>query len=184
MAKFPYFNPRAKRLEKLSKEEQADLVFDLINAFALAKDPLSSSLLLQDLLTAMEIKNLSKRLRIARLLLSGKKQEEIIEDLHCSFGTISKVKSWLEEAGEGLKRIIKKLPKKRKKFEFRKDALGYYGLPQILIGTYLNSLEASERKRMENFLKKAEKKDKLYKAIQKVIDEEFRGKKSGKKRFF
>ena len=74
MAKFPYINPqeKPKRLEKLSKDQQEDLVFDLINAFALTKDPLSSSLLIQDLLTASEIKNLSKRLRIAKLLLKNK----------------------------------------------------------------------------------------------------------------
>lgn len=184
MAKFPFFNPKAKRLEKLSKQEQADLVFDLINAFALAKDPLSSSLLLQDLLTASEIKNLSKRLRIAKLILEGKTHEEIVKILHSSYGTVSKVRSWLEEAGEGLKRVIKKLPKRKKKFVFKKDALGYYGLPQILIGSYLNYLEGSERKRIENFLKSAEKKDKLFKAIQKVIDEEFREKRANKKTLF
>ena len=181
MTKFPYFNPKAKRLEKLSKKEQADLIFDLINAFALVKDPLSSSLLLQDLLTAMEIKNLSKRLRIAKLLLSGKKQEEIIKELHCSFGTIAKVKSWLEEAGEGLRKIIKKLPQKRKKFEFKKDVLGYYGLPQILIGSYLNDLEDSERKRVEDLLKSIEKKDELFKVIQKAIDDDFKEAKPHKK---
>lgn len=165
----------------MSKEEQADLVFDLINAFALVKDPFSSSLLLQDLLTASEIKNLSKRLRIAKLLLKEKTHEEIVEELHCSYGTISRVKSWLQEAGEGLRRIIKKLPERKKKFVFEKDALGYYGLPQILIGSYLNRLERSERKRMESFLKSAEKKDKLYKAIQEVINEGFRERKSHKK---
>ena len=174
MSKFPYFNPKAKRLEKLSKKDQADLVFDLINAFALTKDSLSSSLLLQDLLTAIEIKNLSKRLRIAKLIIKGKTQREIIENLHCSFATVARVKSWLKEAGEGLRGIIKKLPQRKKEFEFKKDALGYYGLPQILIGTYLNSLEASERKRIGGFLKNAKKKDQLYKAIQDVVNEDFR----------
>ena len=174
MAKFPFFNPKAKRLEKLSKQEQADLVFDLINAFALTKDALTSSLFLQDLLTASEIKNLSKRLRIAKLLLEEKKYKEIVDDLHCSYGTIAKVGSWLEEAGEGLKKVIRKLPKRKKEFEFKKDALGYYGLPQILIGSYLNHLEASERKRIETFLKNAKKKNQLYKAIQQVVDEGFR----------
>ena len=76
MPKFPYITTKSKRLEKLTRNEQADLTFDLINAFSLVKNPLSTSLLLQDLLTALEIKNLSKRLRIAKFLLAGKKQDK------------------------------------------------------------------------------------------------------------
>lgn len=178
MAKFPYINQRKepKRLEELSRSQQEDLVFDLINAFALAKDPLSAAILLQDLLTAAEIKNLSKRLRIAKLLLEGKKQEEIIEDLSCSFGTISKVKAWLEESGEGFKQIVKKLPKRRQRYEIRKGVLGHYALPEVFLKAFFNALETSERRRVENFLASAEKKDEVFKGIQKVIDEAFREK--------
>ncbi len=176
MPKFPYITTKSKRLEKLTRNEQADLTFDLINAFSLVKNPLSTSLLLQDLLTALEIKNLSKRLRIAKFLLAGKKQDKIIEELHCSFGTIAKVKSWLEEAGEGLKDVVKKLPKRREKFKLIRDYYGY-GLPQILIGTYLNHLEERERKRVEDLLQNAEKKKKVFAVIQELVNEQFKRKK-------
>lgn len=175
------YYPKIKRLEKLSKKEQEDLVFDLINAFALVKNPIDSALLLQDLLTPSEIKNLSKRLRIAKLLLQEKNQEQIIARLHCSFGTIAKVKLWLSQAGDGVRRIIKKLPKRREKFRFKKGYFGY-GLPQIVIGTFLNTLETKERKRIEEVLENMEDKKLLYKKIQEAIDEEFREMASEKKK--
>ena len=51
MSKFNYFNYQQRRIEKLSPAEQADLVFDLINAFALMSTPADTALLIQDLLT-------------------------------------------------------------------------------------------------------------------------------------
>lgn len=175
MVKFPYINPqeKPKRLEELSRDQQEDLVFDLINAFALVKDPLNSALLLQDLLTSAEIKNISKRLRIAKLLLEDMTHEEITKDLRCSFGTVAKVKAWLDEAGDGLKSVIRKLPKKKKRYEMKKGVLGHYILPEVFLASYLNYLEASERKRVEVLLKSAKKKEEIFKAIQETIDEQF-----------
>lgn len=165
---------REKRIEKFSKKEKEDLVFDLINAFALAKNPLDSALLLQDLLTPSEIKNLSKRLRIARLILQDETDREIVDLLHCSFATITKVRLWLNQAGEGLRRVIKRLPKRKTKFKFKKMGSFGYGLPQIVIGTYLNTLEAKERERIETFLESIDDKKLLLKKIQEAIDEEFK----------
>ena len=105
------FEPRVKRLEKLSKEQQLDITFDLINAISLVKGAEETALLLQDLLTSVEVKNLGKRLRIAKLLITGKTHLEIVEEVHCSFASVSKVNMWLNQRGEGFKRIIAKLPK-------------------------------------------------------------------------
>ena len=106
------YYPKLQRLDKLSREEHEDLAFDLINAFSLVKTPVESAFLLNDLLTRKEIENLAKRLRIAKLLVAGTKQEEIVEKVHCSFALVSKVKVWLSAGGEGLNRIISRLPKK------------------------------------------------------------------------
>lgn len=175
MAKFPYINPQGKpkRLEELSRNQQEDLVFDLINAFALVRDPLNSALLLQDLLTSAEIKNISKRLRIAKLLLEGRIHEEITKELRCSFGTVAKVKAWLNEAGDGLKNVLRKLPERKKRYEMKRGILGHYVLPEVFLASYINYLEGSERKRVENFLKSAEKKKELFETIQQTIDEQF-----------
>lgn len=164
---------RPKKIERLTKAERADLAFDLINAFSLVRNPLTTSLLLQDLLTAAEIKNLSKRLRIAKLILSGKKQEEIIDDLHCSFATISKVRQWLDEGGAGFRQTIEKLPKKTKPFKLERSYLGY-GFPQLLAWGYLSHVNDQEKKRVENLLNNAQKKKIIFDDIQKFADEEFR----------
>lgn len=173
--KFPYINPKEipKRLEELSKSQQEELVFDLINAFASVKDPLNAALLIQDLLTASEIKNISKRLRIAKLLLAGRTHEEIREELRCSFATVTKVRAWLEEAGDGLKRVIQKLPEKSKRYEIKKGILGHYPLPLVLISAYLNHLPASERKLVEGLLANAKRKEEIFQAIQQTVDREF-----------
>jgi len=111
---YKYYDQRVKRLEKLSKPMQEELLFDLIAAFSLVKSPEDSALFIQDLLTEAEVRWLSKRLRIAKLLLQGVKYEDIMEELHTRRTTIAKVGSWLEERGEGLKRVIKKLPELEK----------------------------------------------------------------------
>jgi len=173
-AKFPYYNPKSKRLEKLSRAEQEGLVFDLINAFASVKTPLSASLLIQDLLTASEIKNLSKRLRIAKLLLKEKSQVEIVARLHCSFATIAKVRAraWLDESGTGLRTVLKNLPERKEKYKLLKGYYGY-GLPQIALTALLNSLEKKERHQLETFIKKVADKEVLRRKIQELVDEEF-----------
>jgi len=55
------FYSKPRRLEKLTKAELVELVFDLINSFRLVSNPKETAHFLQDLLTAKEIKNLSKR---------------------------------------------------------------------------------------------------------------------------
>lgn len=109
MSRTTYY-PRPKRLEKMSKEDQLDLMFDLINAFRLVKTPLETALLMQDLLTASEIKHLAKRLRIAKLLLDSETHRDIAGQLHCSLATVTKVSIWINQGGEGLKDVIAKLP--------------------------------------------------------------------------
>jgi len=155
---------------------QEELLFDLINAFALVKTPINASLLLQDLLTRSEIRNLSRRLRIAKLLLEGQTQPEIVDDLHCSFGTVSKVKQWLDNSGKGLRKVIKKLPKRKERLRPVKGYYGY-GWPQLALVAILNTLEKRERKRLETTFENIKDKNALYHKIQEVLNEEFIGQK-------
>lgn len=161
-----------QRAEKLTKSEQVDLLFDLVNAFVLVKDPYSSASFLQDLLTSSELKNLGKRLRIAKLLSERKTQEEIIHELHCSFATVAKVNYWLAEKGHGFKKIINKLPKRREKVRLKRGYYGY-GLDQILIYFYLNLLAKSEREKYEKLLEDAEEKSQIFKDIEKQVNKSF-----------
>lgn len=152
MAKFNYFSYKEKRFEKLTPQEQEDLVFDLINAFALARRPVESALLMQDLLTENEVRNVAKRLRISKLLLQGRTHENIVQELHCSYATITKVKIWLTNAGQGVTQIIRKLPKRRKVYKPKRMPGVGYGLPQILLHYASAYMTKKEKDRLENFL--------------------------------
>lgn len=183
MGKTAYY-PTPKRLEKLSKEEQLDLMFDLINAFRLVNTPFETALLIQDLLTASEIKHLAKRLRIAKLLIAGETQRDIAGKLHCSLATVTKVSIWLNQGGEGLKQIVDKLPSRysmpkklpRKPIEFQ--------LPQVLLTTAQYTLARRQQKqirKLSKFVENVENKKVLDKALQEMFDEDFRLSKSKKK---
>lgn len=163
---------KLKRLEKLSKSQKEELAFDLINAFSLAKNPTDSALLLHDLLTKKEINNLAKRLRIAKMLIAGLKQEDIVRELHCSYGTVSKVNLWLEEGGLGLIKIINKLPKKKSKTLY-KSSYPNPNLPKILYHTFQELGYATQKKRLGRFLDNLEKKNLIDKQVREQLKEEF-----------
>lgn len=162
-----------KRLEKLSKEDQLDLVFDLINAISLVKNPSETAALLEDLLTSAEVKNLAKRLRIAKLLLAGKTHEEIIDILHCSYATTAKVNLWLSQRGEGFKKIIAKLPKQYSMPKLQNRPLTYH-LPETLISLAGMALANNQKQRLEKFADQMDEKAVMDKSFQEAVDEDFR----------
>ena len=139
------FYPTARRIDKLSKEEVLDLTFDLINAFRYVQTPLETALLMQDLLTGSEIRQLAKRLRIAKLLLKGETQRDIARQLHCSLATVTKVSIWLSRGGEGLRQIVSKLPKKYKMPEKLPSGPIEYHLPQLMIALAQYSLAKHQK---------------------------------------
>lgn len=123
---------------------RVDYVFDLINAFKSIKSTDESVLFLQDILTAGEIKNLSIRLRIARLLLGGKSQRSVSMNLNVSIATVSKVNSWLTQRGDGFKKIIARLPiKYNLPTKSVKGPLEYH-LPEVL-STSIQYLAANQQ---------------------------------------
>ncbi|MEK7534402.1 MAG: Trp family transcriptional regulator, partial [Patescibacteria group bacterium] len=76
------YTQRVRRVEKLTKGEQESLVFDLVHSLVQTQTVGDVALFIQDLLTKSEMKMLGKRLRIAKLLLSGMTYEEIEKNLH------------------------------------------------------------------------------------------------------
>lgn len=111
---YKYLGGKNRRWEKLSRDEQADLLFDLLQAFTLLKNLPDAVSFITDLLTSSEVKLLSKRLRIAKLLLSGKTYLQIKESLKVSESTIAKVAVWLQEKGEGFRKVVEKIPQRKK----------------------------------------------------------------------
>lgn len=166
------------RIDKLSQTLKFELFLDLINAFGTLKSPIDSSLFLNDLLTAKEIRTLSIRLRIAKLILSGSKEREIADQLHCSFGTIAKVRSWLEEGGEGLVKTIKSLPPK---YNFPKNLPPgpiEYHLPQILLASVQYILHKKQKGLVDTFTDKVGSKRLLDKKLQESISDFYKKKKT------
>ena len=167
----------AKRIEKLSKNELFDITFDLINAFRLVKSPIETAQLLQDLLTVKEIKNLSKRLRIAKLLISGKTQKQIVIELHCSYATVTKVSIWLNQGGEGLRQIISKLPGKYQKPKNLPRRPLEFQLPQLLLTVAQESLYQNQQRKIQDVRKLYENlnnKRVIDKALKDMFDKDFR----------
>lgn len=169
-------NISKRKFEKLSREERISLMFDLINSFRVVKKPYETALFLQDLLTANEIRNLSIRLRIAKLLLAGNKHRDIQNKLHTSPVTIAKVRAWLDDGGDGFKKVIKELPLKwdipknlpRGPIEFH--------LPQTLLALGQIGISTSQDKRVEKFIDQVNRKKASDRLTRKITDEHFKEK--------
>ncbi|MBI2334433.1 hypothetical protein HYU96_01400 [Candidatus Daviesbacteria bacterium] len=161
-------------MDKFSYTQQQDLVFDLINAFALANKPLDAALFIQDLLTEDEVKILAKRLRIAKFLLTGYKHEDIVSELHCSFATVTKVRIWLDNAGDGLKKVIRRLPERKQVSIPRKTPGVGYGLPDILAYYLSSASKKKEDKNLKKFLVSMKEKNAIDRELKEEINEDFR----------
>lgn len=168
---------RPRKLDTLGKNEKLDLMFDLIHAFRLVRTPMDTALLLQDLLTADEIRHLAIRLRIAKMFLSGAKYKDIIEKTHASSATIMKVGIWLDRGGDGLKSVIAKLPVRSTiPKDLPRGPIEYY-LPQAVIGLAQEITAKNESAKLATFVTQIEDKKNLDASLQEQFDEHYRQKK-------
>lgn len=171
MAKTYYEKP--KRTDKLSKDQKMDLMFDLISSFSQVKGPTDSADFLEDLLTANEIRNLSVRLRIAKLLLANVSQREISREIHTSLATINKVNIWLSERGGGFRKVISKLPLKwEKPTKFPRGPIEYH-LPELILASTQFYMANKKEKRVNEFIKGVEDKKNTDKQINQLNKEIF-----------
>jgi len=67
---------------------------------------------LEDICTINEIKELSQRLKVAKMLYEGKSYEEIEKEIGASSATISRVKKFLYYGADGYKTVLDRLIKK------------------------------------------------------------------------
>ena len=65
------------------------------------------SALLDDLLTEEEILDLAQRIKIAKLIISGKTYEEISEKIQASTSTITKIGQVIKFGKGGLEKVLK-----------------------------------------------------------------------------
>lgn len=179
---YKYVDGKVKREVKLSKSFQGELLGDLIEAFTLLKDPQDTAQFMTDLLTKSEVSMLSKRLRIAKLLLGGQTYQNIARDLSTSFGTVAKVAQWLAASGTGFKKVITKLPKKPKGDPWEGyDSLGkfkrnhpLYFWPELIIERWGKEMDENEKKRLEVILDKLSNKASGDKELKEEHKEKYR----------
>jgi len=160
----------------MSNEEKMDLMLDLIYAFGIVRKPAETAVFLQDLLTSNEIRNLSIRLRIAKLLLAGFTFTEIIHNLHVSSTTITKVSIWLEQGGVGFRNVISKLPVKWKRPKNLPRGPIEFHLPELLIALAEYKLSQKNLGVVRKFLSKIDDKKLSDKSLKEASDYLYRSK--------
>lgn len=88
------------------KDQQSDL---LVKALLSLRNVEDAYRLLDDLCTINEIKAMSQRLEVARLLDMNTKYNEIAADTGASTATISRVKRCLNYGADGYRRVLNDL---------------------------------------------------------------------------
>lgn len=165
------------RARTLPQKEREILAMDLINALVVCGNVQDAAFFLQDLLTRKEMETLSKRLGIAKMLLSGMTYYDIQIALNVSHATIAKVAVWLEEKGEGFRMICKKLPKQEEEKieEYASDWMKYkrnhalYFWPELLLEEIIKGASKRQKERIKRVLDKLEEKSELHKQLEKYL---------------
>ncbi|OGE16343.1 hypothetical protein A3F00_02355 [Candidatus Daviesbacteria bacterium RIFCSPHIGHO2_12_FULL_37_11] len=179
MSKKIYFE-KIKRLEKLTKDEQEDLLFDLLSAFQIIKTVDDAALFVQDLLTHAEVKRLSKRLRIAKLLSEGYTYEAVEKQLHTSHATIAKIANWLADKGEGFRSVLRRLPKRENspaltilsdEWDQIKRSYSRYLWPEILLEEIIKTASKKKKEKLGIVLSNLKIKSDLHKKLESLIHE-------------
>jgi TrpR-related protein YerC/YecD len=153
-----------------------DLVYDLIQAFKSIKSTKESAYFLQDILTAQEIKNLSIRLRIAKLLLKNLSQREISMQLNVSTSTVNKVNSWLNQKGDGFRKVISILPTKVDIPPSKRKGSIEFHLPEIIADSIQYGIANSQNNASKDLIENTENKKIVDKSMKKISDEYYKSK--------
>lgn len=173
---------KIKGLHKLSKPERESIVLELIEAFVNCKTIEEAAMFTQDLLTESELSFISRRLRIAKLLLQNKTYGAIQDTLHVSQTTIAKIAFWLNHRGEGFRSIIKKLPNKQVKnydlltqspWASLKRQYPAYFLPEIIIEQIVKTANKTQRERLSKVVSEVDSsmkvKSQLHRELERLL---------------
>jgi uncharacterized protein YerC len=138
------------------------------------------SVFLGDLLTANEVAMISKRLKIAEMILDGFSYEEIIENLKVGSSTVARVQEWLNISGDGYRQavedtrgkdIIKESDKDRNNFSNIKKKYPMYYWPEIVLENIIknsNKRQKEEIKKVIDQMDKLKEKTDLYKKLKRL----------------
>lgn len=171
MAKF-------SRIPKLSKEKVHDLLTDFCEAIAVTKNTTEAAELLTDLLGPQELEMISKRLRIAELLMENKIYQDIQDELKTSSTTISRVQAWLQNSGEGYRKIIERTKSARKIRDKNEQPMRLRGIkkkypiyfwPQIMLESWVKNSTQKQRAEMQKILLKVNQKTEVYHQLELLL---------------
>jgi uncharacterized protein YerC len=104
-----------RKADELSKEERMQTLDMLYTTIAHIKGREDMKLFLRDLLTESERIMLGRRIQIARLLLAGISQAEVMERLHVGPNTVWRVEKWLNDQFPGYEKALAGLEKEMDK---------------------------------------------------------------------
>jgi TrpR-related protein YerC/YecD len=108
---------RYNELNEFQKKKYLGEFYDMISILR-TRDEAKN--FFKDLLTLSEVVMISRRIQIAKMLLSGKSYEEIRKELRVGSNTVNQVEKWVNNGFGGYKEIIKRYSKK-KALEIKKE---------------------------------------------------------------
>lgn len=159
---------------KLTAEEQYELILDLCQALVVTRNTKEAAHLLQDLLSKSEVEMIAKRLKIAKLLLEGRKFNEIRKSLRAGMTTISKISSWLSLSGNGYRLVMartKKLPPRVPNeamediWRLMKRRYPSYFWPQMLLEDIFKKASKQQQDELVTIVSKFAKKEQIFAEI-------------------
>lgn len=166
--------------KNIDKKDLGKMFYKLCLAVSKIKKPEEIAIFLSDLLSANEVKMISKRLQIAEMILDGFSYEEIKKEIKVANGTIARVQEWLNISGEGYRRAVEISKGKDvieegdyydKNFTNIKKKYPMYYWPEIVLE---NIIKNSNKKQKDEIVKVIEQMDKmkektdLYKKLKKI----------------
>lgn len=172
-----------EKYSNLSFPKQKELLEDFCEALLTIKTEEEAVKFLVDLLTKEEVIKLAKRISIARLLLEGRKYNEVVDVLNVSHSTVAKVAQWLREGGDGFRVAFKRMKPREKKIkpetrfdlalsEWKRFKRRYPTMfwPSLLIEGIIESADKKDRDKFKKAFEKLDRRSKIYRDVNRIFD--------------
>ena len=164
-----------KKYSQISNKEKGDLLQEFCEAISVLNNPEEIMNFITDLLTKQETIMVARRIKIAKMPISGESYQDIKNSLKVGLGTISKINQWLLESGYGFRIIARRTKKeKSKKIETESEPSELQKLkrrypimfwPQLLIKDINKTMNKKQKDRIKRSLKNLDRKSQTYKQI-------------------
>jgi len=164
----------AKLKSKMTTDGQYELILELCQAIVVTKNTKEAAHLLQDLLSKSEVERIARRLKIAKLLMSGVNFKDIQKYLKTGMTTISKINSWLTLSGRGYQMVVARTKKSSPSvtregmeeiWRMMKRRYPSYFWPQILLEDIFKKASKQQQDELVTIINKFAQKKKIFAEI-------------------